>query len=268
MTLTLTILGCGSSGGVPRIGNNWGACDPDNPKNRRRRCSILLRATRTGGDAATTVLVDTSPDMREQLNDAGAGKLDGVLYTHEHADHIHGIDDLRMVAMNIRSRVPVHADRHTMDLIRSRFGYCFETPPGSQYPPILEGHLLEPGTEVVIDGAGGPVRAMPFTVAHGDIDALGYRFGDVAYTPDINGIDAANERHLADLDIWIVDALRRTRHPSHFSLEETLSWIERIGPHRAIITNMHVDLDYQTLCGELPPHIRPAYDGMEITVTV
>lgn len=261
---TLTILGCGSSGGVPRIGGHWGACDPENPKNTRRRCSILLQ--RQASEGATTVLVDTSPDLRTQLLDAGVQTLDGVLYTHEHADHTHGIDDLRAIAINTRSRVPVYFDAATGDLIKSRFAYCFKTPPQSPYPPILEPGEIVAGMAVRINGEGGPLTAMPFTVTHGDINALGFRFGGVAYTPDISDVPDASLPFLEGLDVWIIDALRRTPHPSHFSLDDALSWISRLKPKRAVLTNMHIDLDYQTLVGELPDTVEPAFDGMVIKV--
>ena len=264
MSLEITILGCGSSGGVPRIGNHWGACDPDNPRNRRRRCSIL--ATRRSGEERTDLLIDTPPDMREQLLDIGVGWLDGVLYTHEHADHCHGIDDLRMIALNGRRRVRIHGNRQTMAMLRTRFDYCFRTPPGSQYPPILDGTLIRPLESVTVGGAGGSITALPFDQLHGDINALGFRFGNVAYSADINGLPDESIGALEGLDVWIVDALRRTPHPSHFSLDDALEWIGRIGPKRAILTNMHVDLDYATLVSELPDHIEPAYDGMTVTV--
>ena len=264
MTLTVTILGCGSSGGVPRIPDDWGACDRSNPRNRRRRCSILV--TRAGGDGATNVLVDASPDMREQLIDARTGWLDGVLITHDHADHIHGIDDLRMVAMNGRRRVMVHANRPTMATLHTRFAYCFQTPPGSEYPPILDGAILKPARPVTVDGPGGPVTALPFEQEHGSITSLGFRIGDFAYSSDVNGLSQDSIDLLQGLDLWIVDALRRTPHPSHFSLEETLGWIETLRPKRAILTNMHIDLDYETLRRELPEGVEPAYDGMTMTV--
>jgi phosphoribosyl 1,2-cyclic phosphate phosphodiesterase len=264
MTLTITILGCGSSGGVPRIPDDWGACDRTNPRNRRRRCSILV--TREGRDGATNVLVDTSPDMREQLIDARTGWLDGVLITHDHADHIHGIDDLRMVAMNGRQRVRVHATQQTMAILHTRFDYCFQTPPGSEYPPILDGAILKPARPVTIDGLGGPVTALPFEQEHGSITSLGFRIGDFAYSSDVNGLSQDSIDLLQGLDLWIVDALRRTPHPSHFSLEETLGWIETLRPRRAILTNMHIDLDYETLRRELPEGVEPAYDGMTVAV--
>jgi phosphoribosyl 1,2-cyclic phosphate phosphodiesterase len=265
-TLKVTILGCGSSGGVPRIGGHWGACDPANPRNRRQRCSIL--AERIGAGGRTTVLVDTSPDMRNQLLDAGIGRLDAVLYSHEHADHTHGIDDLRAIALNMRARVPVYLDATTADFVMTRFAYCFETPMGSTYPPILTARQLRPGREEVIDGEGGPLAALPFKLPHGDIDALGYRFGGLAYTPDLNGVTDAATGALTGLDVWIVDALRRTPHPSHLSLDETLALIERFRPARAILTNMHIDLDYETLRAELPPGVEPAHDGMVVELAL
>ena len=264
MNQTLTILGCGSSGGVPRIGNNWGQCDPDEPRNRRKRCSILLE--RRNGDKSTRVLVDTTPDLVSQLNSVNAAALDGVWFTHEHADHTHGIDDLRQVAINMRSRVSVWAERSTADMLMSRFSYCFVTPPGSSYPPILEMKGIEAEVEISAVGEAGEIRAMPFHVNHGDIDALGFRFGDVAYTPDLIKVPEDSLKHLEGLDVWIVDALRRTPHPSHFSLDDALDWIKRVKPRRAILTNMHIDMDYQTLCKELPENVVPAYDGLVVEI--
>ena len=264
MTLTLTILGCGSSGGVPRIGGHWGSCDPANPKNRRRRCSVLLR--QTSGQGETRVLIDTSPDLREQMLDAEIGWIDGVLYTHEHADHTHGIDELRSFFLNQRKRVPIWANDRTGTMLLGRFGYCFYSPPGSDYPPILHLSRIEPGFAVDVPGAGGAIAAMPFEVEHGNIQALGFRIGNTAYTPDLNGIPDAAVPYLENLDLWIVDALRRHQHPSHFSLPETLAWIAKLKPRRAIITNMHIDLDFNTLAGELPPGVEPAFDGLTLTL--
>jgi len=260
MSLTLTILGCGSSGGVPRIGNNWGQCDPSNPKNRRRRCSLLIRRKGVGGD--TCVLIDTSPDLREQMLAHNVTMLDAVLYSHEHADHTHGIDELRAFYIMRRQRMPVWADEVTGTLLTSRFNYCFYTAPGSDYPPILNLNRLVAGEPVDVTGAGGTVSALPFEVEHGNIRALGFRIGKVAYTPDINGIPERSLPALEGLDLWIVDALRRDPHPSHFSLKETLEWISRLKPKRAVLTNMHIDLDFDTLKAELPEGVEPAYDGM------
>jgi phosphoribosyl 1,2-cyclic phosphate phosphodiesterase len=262
MTLRFTILGCGSSAGVPRIGAGWGACDPNNPKNRRRRCSLLVE--RHGANGVTRALVDTSPDLREQLLDAGTDHLDAVLFTHEHADHTHGIDDLRALAIHQRQRIDVHTDTPTSASLRQRFGYCFETPAGSSYPPILREHRMEAGQTVEITGAGGALAALPLAQSHGDIPSLGFRFGSLAYSCDLNGLPDGTVAALAGLDVWIVDALRRTPHPSHWSLPETLQWIARVKPRRAILTNMHVDLDYVTLRAELPAGVEPAYDGMQI----
>ncbi|HUE46385.1 MAG TPA: MBL fold metallo-hydrolase, partial [Aestuariivirgaceae bacterium] len=236
MSLRLTILGCGSSAGVPRIGGHWGACDPANPKNRRRRCSLLVERHGPGG--TTRVLIDTSPDLHDQLLDAGVGELQAVIYTHDHADHTNGIDELRSIALNMRQRVPVWADQRTGETLQSRFSYCFYRAPGSDYPPILELNRLVPGQTIEIDGPGGSIAVLPFEVRHGQIDALGFRIADIAYTPDLNAIPDESLTALADLDVWIIDALRRSPHPSHFTLEESLGWIERLAPNRAVLTNM------------------------------
>ncbi len=263
MTLKLTILGCGTSGGVPRVGNHWGACDPANPKNRRRRCSALVE--RAGEDGITTALVDSSPDLRQQLLDAGVGWLDGVLYTHDHADHSHGIDDLRMVSFNGRRRVEVYYDAATGKLLRNRFAYCFESPPGSEYPAILKGHEIRPGVPVAISGAGGAIEALPFRQIHGQGETLGFRFGGIAYSPDVSDLPEESLEALQGLDVWILDALRHTPHPSHLSVEQALAFIARVKPKRAVLTHMHVDLDYETLKRELPAGVEPAYDGMVLT---
>jgi len=269
MTLELTILGCGSSGGVPRLGGPdgagfWGACDPANTKNRRRRCSIVLRQRTAAGE--TAILVDTSPDMKDQLVDARVARLDAVLLTHDHADQLHGLDDLRQLAMNIRRRVDVHADRITFDGVLNRIGYCFVQPEGSDYPPILNAHIIpEPFAPFAIKGAGGDIPVLAFAQRHGKIRSLGFRFGAVAYSPDVDGLDDAAFAALAGVDTWIVDALRYTPHPRHSHLGRTLEWIARVKPKRAILTNMHVDLDYEKLRAELPPGVEPAWDGMTIT---
>ena len=257
---TFTILGCGSSGGVPRLGPNWGDCDPTEPKNRRRRCSLLIE--RETEDGTTRVLVDSTPDMREQLLDAGIAALDGVVFTHAHADHVHGIDDLRQIVFNTGRRLPVWADGPTQESLYNRFGYAFVQPEKSPYPPILDLRPIE--GDVVIGGAGGAITLRPFEARHGTLDALGFRIGDLAYLPDAVAIPDESWRVLDGLDCWIVDALRRTPHPTHAHLDMTLDWIARAAPRRAVLTNMHIDLDHATLMAELPPHIRPAHDGMQI----
>ena len=259
--LSFTILGCGSSGGVPRLGGDWGDCDATNPKNRRRRCALLV--TRETVVGVTRVLIDTPPDMRDQLLDAGVGVVDAVVYTHSHADHMHGIDDLRQVVFNLGRRLPVWADGPTQEALLSRFGYAFVQPDDSPYPPILD--LRSITGPVTVTGAGGPVTLIPFRAEHGSMDALGFRIGPLAYLPDAVAIPAESWPVLEGLDCWIVDALRRKPHPTHAHLAMTLDWIARAKPARAILTNMHNDLDHAALCAELPPHISPAHDGLTLT---
>ncbi|MEL6169774.1 MAG: MBL fold metallo-hydrolase [Pseudomonadota bacterium] len=259
-----TILGCGSSGGVPRLGGLWGDCDPANPKNRRQRCSLLIERHLAGG--TTRVLIDTPPDIRNQLLAAKVGQLDGVVYTHAHADHVHGIDDLRMIVFNTRQRLNVWADGATQEALLSRFGYAFVQPAESPYPPILTLNAIN--GPVTITGDGGPVTLIPFEVDHGAIHALGFRVGGLAYLPDVAEIPDQAWSALDGLDVWIVDALRRTPHPTHAHLAKSLGWIERIKPAHAILTNMHVDLDYATLAAETPEHVEPAFDGLTITLDI
>jgi phosphoribosyl 1,2-cyclic phosphate phosphodiesterase len=259
----LRILGCGSSGGVPRVGpSGWGKCDPSEPRNRRRRCAILIEREGPGG--LTTVLVDAGPDLREQLLDAAVERLDALLLTHAHADHIHGLDDVRPLVITARRRLPTFMDAATSAKLRQGFGYLLETPPGSNYPPLLIENRLTPGETVEIAGLGGAVVATPFRLAHGEIDALGFRFGGIAYTPDLIDIPSESLPHLEGLDVWIIDALRHAPHPSHLTVEQALGWIARMKPKRAILTNLHTDLDYRTLASSLPPGVEPAYDGMSL----
>ena len=268
MSLNITILGCGSSAGVPRVGQGWGACDPSNPKNRRRRCSILVEKP---GDARlraepTRLLVDTGADCREQLLRQNVNRLDAVLLTHAHADHVHGLDDLRPLVMEMRHRIPCYLDQPTWDAVGLRFDYMFVTPSYSNYPPLLTHNPLTHGVGFAVEGSAGPIEAMPFTLDHGDIDALGFRFGNAAYSPDVKRVPTQSMDFLRGLDLWIVDALRYTPHPTHLSLGETLQLIAELKPKRAVLTNMHTDLDYETLRGQLPENVVPAYDGMKLTV--
>jgi phosphoribosyl 1,2-cyclic phosphate phosphodiesterase len=264
MTLTLTILGCGSSAGVPRPALGWGACDPKNPKNRRRRCSLLVERTTESG--TTRVVIDTSPDLREQLIDANVDHIEAVFLTHEHADQTHGIDDLRSVVMHQRKRIPVHMNKVTADHILLRFSYCFVSPPGSDYPPILDHHSIEAGERQTIQGKGGAVTLSAFIMQHGNIPALGYRIGDAAYTPDVSDIPPESWPQLENLELWIIDGLRYTPHSSHFSVSDALLWIDRFKPKRAVITNMHADVDYEVLRQKLPAGVIPGYDGMRLTL--
>ncbi len=260
--LRATILGCGSSPGVPRIGNDWGACDPNEPRNRRTRCSMLVE--RSGPQGTTTLLIDTGPDLRAQLLTADVKALDAVVYTHAHADHIHGIDDLRAFWLNTKRRVDIYADAPTYARLTEAFGYCFKTPAGSLYPPILEYHPIKVAQVITINGAGGPIRVLPFHQQHGDIDSLGLRVGGLAYSCDISALPDESRSVIENIDVWIVDALRYKPHPSHFSVAETLAAIDTVGARRGVLTHMHTDLDYQRLRAELPEHVEPAYDGMEI----
>ncbi|MEM8749315.1 MAG: MBL fold metallo-hydrolase [Pseudomonadota bacterium] len=262
--MKFTILGCGSSPGVPRIGRDWGNCDPTNPRNRRRRASLLVE--RLGTEDNTVIVVDTGPDFREQMIDADISAADGVIYTHGHADHIHGIDDLRSFVINRRERVNIWADEVTSGRLHEAFGYCFETPPGSNYPPILVENRIVPGESFTIDGAGGPVGIMPFEHTHGNIDSLGFRFGNLAYCSDVSALDERALPHLHDLDVLIIDALQYREHVSHFNLSQTLDWIEKLKPKRAILTHMHTPLDYETVMRETPAHVEPAYDGLSCTL--
>ena len=260
--ITLRILGCGSSGGVPRLGGLWGDCDPRDARNRRTRCSLLV--TRAGPEGTTRVLIDTSPDLRQQLLDAGVGELDAVLYTHSHADHVHGLDDLRMIVFNMRRQLDVWADGDTGQQLLSRFGYAFVQPDGSPYPPICNLHTID--GDVTIDGAGGPITFTPFAVEHGTIEALGFRIGNAAYLPDVAHIPDAVWPLLEGLDLWILDALRRDPHPTHAHLAKSLEWIAQAAPSRAVLTNMHIDLDWATVAAETPANVTPAHDGMTLTL--
>lgn len=270
MTLDVTILGCGSSSGVPRLGGpdgagDWGACDPANPKNRRSRCSILVRRKSQAGE--TAVLVDTSPDLREQLLRAKCGRLDAILITHDHADQTHGMDDVRAIAYAKRKRIDLYTDKTALHDIRKKFGYVFETPPGSGYPPIITAHEIEkPFHGMEITGEGGTIPVLPFLQGHGRIHSLGFRFGALAYSSDVNELDGTAFAALEGIECWIVDALRHDPHPTHANVATALQWIARVKPKRAILTNLHIDLDYESLRRELPEGVEPAYDGMTISV--
>lgn len=262
----LILLGTGSSGGVPRVGGDWGACDPAEPKNRRLRCSALVERRNEAGDT-TRVLIDTSPDLREQLLAASVTHLDAVVYTHDHADQAHGIDDVRALAIRRRAQIPVWFDAETQARLESRFHYIFHGAGG--YPPILAPQpAFHPFERFEIAGAGGPVGFLPVDMEHGRIRCMGFRIGDVAYCNDVNGLPDRSLDALTGLDVLVIDALRYTPHPSHAHLEMTLSWIETLKPRRAFLTNLHIDMDYQTLVRELPAGVEPAYDGMEIVFSL
>ncbi|TPM05539.1 MULTISPECIES: MBL fold metallo-hydrolase [unclassified Mesorhizobium] len=263
--LRLTILGCGSSPGTPRITGDWGNCDPHNPKNRRMRTAALVERIAESG-ARTTVVIDTGPDFRQQMLMASVKRIDAVVYTHPHADHIHGIDDLRGFVLDQRQRIDIHADQPTMLRLRQAFGYCFETPPGSSYPPIVDAHIIDHTKPVVIEGEGGALTLEPLPQVHGDIISLGFRIGGLAYCPDISDFPAATAERLRNLDVLIIDALQYRTHPSHLSLGQALEWIERLAPKQAVLTHMHGPLDYATVMAETPANVEPAFDGMALEI--
>jgi phosphoribosyl 1,2-cyclic phosphate phosphodiesterase len=260
-TLEFTLLGCGSSGGVPRADGDWGACDPGNPKNQRSRCSLLVRRLGQGAEVETTAIVDTSPDLRLQTAQAGAKRLDGILLTHDHADQVHGIDDVRAFFIRQRAKIACHMDRETDASMMRRFGYIFE--PEGGYPAICERRAIPAhGRAWQVDGPSGAIPVTTFDQDHGAVRSVGYRFGDVAYSSDVVNLDEAAFATLAGLDVWIVDALRYRPHPTHAHLARALEWIDRLKPRRAILTNLHIDLDYATLRAELPSGVEPGYDGL------
>jgi phosphoribosyl 1,2-cyclic phosphate phosphodiesterase len=261
----VTILGCGSSGGVPRVGNDWGACDPNDARNVRTRCSILVEYYQGmyRHEDATVVLIDTSPDLRVQLNRAGVTHIDGLLYTHDHADQTHGIDDLRALVYGQQKRIPTWMDAPTAASLLTRFGYIFKTPAGSNYPALLDFQPMPlAGSSIAIHGPGGALDFMVLAQNHGDIDSLGFRFGPVAYCNDCKILPDQTIEACLGVDLFIVDALRDTLHPSHANVAQALDWIEAIGPKHAILTNMHIDLDYVELSSRLPAGVEPAIDGL------
>ncbi len=250
--MKLTMLGCGTSSGVPTITGNWGSCDPGNPRNRRRRVSVLVE------EGATAVLVDATPDLREQCLSAGIKRLDGVLITHAHADHCHGIDDLRGLAQAMGQRIPVHADPATMAVLKHRFGYIFQGRGG--YPAICD------AVDITGAFAVGALPVIPIAQVHGDITSFGFRFGSAAYSTDLNALTDEAFEMLEGIELWIVDALRPAPHPTHAHLAQTLAWIARVKPRRAVLTHMTGDMDYETLRRTLPDGVEPGYDGLEIVL--
>jgi len=252
--MKVRILGSGTSSGVPRVGNDWGQCDPANPKNRRRRVSILV----SHNDAR--ILVDTGPDLREQLLDAGVSRIDGVIWTHDHADHCHGIDDLRPLYHARGRPVAGYGRRETLASLQHRFAYAFDGKGG--YPAVATANLLP--DHLNLNGLSVQVVDQP----HGDITTAGLRFDaggrSIVYSTDFNELTPEMENRFQGVDLWIVDTLRRRPHPTHPHLAQSLEWIERLRPKRALLTHMDNSMDYETLRAELPSGVEPAYDGMEI----
>lgn len=258
--MKITILGCGSSMGVPFLDGTsphggWGACDPAEPRNRRLRTSILVE------EGATRLLVDTSPDLRQQLLAAGVSTITAVLYTHAHADHLHGIDDVRGINLILQAPIDAYGDAVTLATIQERFGYVFEPLKGDYfYKPTLVPKLIDGPFDI------GPIRIQPFVQDHGFSKSLGFRFGAIAYSTDLVELDEAAFGILAGVDLWIVDAFRIVPHVTHTHLAKTLGWIERVKPRRAVLTHMSDALDYNKIKAMVPANVEPAYDGMVLEV--
>ncbi len=262
--LEVTILGSGSSGGVPRADGNWGVCDPADPRNSRTRCSLMVRRpSEEGPERWTTVVVDAAPEFRLQTAAAGARRLDALLMTHDHADQAHGIDDIRAFAMRQRARIPVHVDEATAETMIRRFGYVFQGEKG--YPAIADLIAIPPHGEAwAVDGPAGAIPVVTFDQDHGEVRSVGYRFGPIAYSSDVVALDDAAFEAMAGVELWIVDALRYTPHPTHAHVERTLGWIERLQPRHAILTNLHIDLDFAELTARLPQGVSVGYDGLRV----
>jgi phosphoribosyl 1,2-cyclic phosphate phosphodiesterase len=266
-TMRYTVLGCGSSPGTPRLNGDWGNCDPANPRNRRLRASLLIEKILPAGEK-TCVVIDTGPDFRQQMLAAHVQQLDGVVYTHPHADHIHGIDDLRTFVLWQKRLMDVWADDATFARLKEGFGYCFETPHGSSYPPILRRYPIDHEVAFSVTGPAGPIVFEPLLQHHGSIHSLGFRIGSFAYCSDVSAYPEETIAKMQGLDVLIVDALQYRGHPSHMSLDEALGAIERLKPHRAYLTHMHIPLDYETVKQETPDHVEPSYDGQVIELPV
>jgi len=249
-TIKVTVLGCGASSGVPWVGNDWGDCDPTEPRNRRLRSSIIVES------ATTRILVDTSPDLRRQLLDNDISDFDAVLYTHAHADHSHGIDDVRVLHRIYDNKIfPVYASEQTFDTLINNFSYAFETL-SPLYPPFFACNVIDGPFRV------GDIDIVPFDQDHGEITTTGFRFGPVAYSTDLVAISDEGVAALQGIDTWIVQALRPKPHPTHAHLDMALGWIEKFQPRHAVLTHMTVFMDYATLQRDLPEGVEPAYDGM------
>lgn len=250
---------------MPRVGGDWGACDPNEPRNFRLRCSVIVELDGGSGERPTRVLIDTSPDLRTQLLATGTTALDGLIFTHDHADQTHGIDDLRPLVYRMGKRIPTFMDQETASSLETKFRYVFEGQGG--YPPILDlQDLIKPEKVFAIDGPGGRMEILPIRQVHGAIVSLGFRIGGLAYCNDVNALPCESLAALEGIDTFIVDALRYAPHGSHAHLEQSLEWRKMVGARHTILTNLHVDMDYQALLKTLPSDVVPAYDGMAVAL--
>lgn len=262
--IKVRILGCGSSGGVPRSDGNFGVCDPNNPKNYRTRCSILVTKTSEYGE--TNILIDTSPDLRQQLIGARPVDIDAVLFTHDHADQCHGIDDLRPFVYSKRHIIKTYIDDETASRLIPKFAYVFKGFENKNYPALCEAFLIDFKNKIIIEGKGGKIEFTPIKLIHGDINCTGFIFENIAYCNDVNIIPQETLEKLNGIDIFIIDALRYTPHPTHAHLEQSIEWSKTIKARHTILTNLHIDMDYDILKSQLPENIEPAFDGMIIEV--
>lgn len=258
--MKITVLGSGTSSGVPNIVHGFGDCDPHNPKNIRSRCSIFIES------GATKLLVDTSPDLRQQLLQHNITSLSALLYTHDHADHCHGIDDLRPIALenlsNHKKPIPMYLSQPTFETINKKFGYVFRnTDPtlAAVYPPLYTPHIIDDKTFTY-----GDITITPFWQDHGLSKTLGFRFNDFAYSTDVKNLDPTAWQKLQGVKVWLVDALQIKPHITHSHFAQTLQWIEQLGVARAYLTHMNQFMDYATIANQCPPHVAPAYDGLVI----
>ncbi len=258
--MRVTILGSGGSSGTPAIDWGWGKCDPENPKNRRLRPSILVE------DGAVQVLVDSSPDLREQFLAAGVTRLDAVLYTHIHADHLHGIDDLRAINRAMDAPLDAYGDAATLAGIRQRFPYVFSALARDatvRYKPSLEPHEIAAGATFEVAG----MKITAFEQDHGVMTTMGYRFGRLAYSTDVTELPDASFAALDGVEVWIIATLVDTPHPTHADVDKALAWIGRVKPRRAVLTHLSSLLDHEELSARLPDGVEVAYDGMVIEIS-
>lgn len=264
--MKLTVLGCGGSGGVPvagrEAGKGWGLADPGNPKNRRLRVSVLIEGAADADGHHSRILIDTSPDLRQQMLDNAVTALDAVFFTHAHADHCHGLDELRGLVYARRAPLDAFMDAQTRAALTTRFGYAFVSSrdPESLYPPLLNDQVIDGPFQV------GSIPVTPFRQQHGEETTLGIRCGDIAYSTDASALDDAAFEALAGVKLWVVDCLRDDPHPTHSHVAQTLEWIERVKPERAVLTHMNERLDYDELLSRCPPGVEPGYDGLVIDI--